>query len=83
MFRYNSEHAVDEGFGGQEGTLSLYSFCLVLEKMLTYANHVGLYAGEIGATTEVPRNFPQAFTYLSLISACYNMDRALNGMLDG
>ncbi len=51
--------------------------------MLTYANHVGLFAGEIGATGEVLGNFPQAFTHLSPISACYNMDRALNGTLDG
>ncbi len=83
MFRYNSEQAADEGFGGQEGTLSLYSFWLVLEKMLTYANHVGLFAEEIGATTEVPRSFPQTFPHPSPISACYNMDRALNGTLDG
>jgi GH15 family glucan-1,4-alpha-glucosidase len=55
----------------------------VLEKMFTYANHVGLYAEEIGPTGEALGNFPQAFTHLSLISACYNMDRALNGTLRG
>ncbi len=90
--------AADDGFGGQEGTFSICSFWLVealaragrleearlvLEKMLTYANHVGLYAEEIGATGEALGNFPQAFTHLSLISACYNLDRALNGTLRG
>lgn len=98
VYRYNPELAADDGFGGQEGTFCICSFWLVealaragrleearliLEKMLTYANHVGLYAEEIGATGEALGNFPQAFTHLSLISACYNMDRALNGTLRG
>lgn len=51
--------------------------------MFTYANHVGLYAEEVGASGEALGNFPQAFTHLSLISAYYNLDRALNGMLRG
>ena len=37
--------------------------------MLTYANHLGLYAEEIGTSGEALGNFPQAFTHLSLISA--------------
>lgn len=41
-FAATPEQAADEGFGGQEGTLSLCSFWLVLEKMLTYANHIRL-----------------------------------------
>jgi GH15 family glucan-1,4-alpha-glucosidase len=45
--------------------------------MLTYANHVGLYAEQIGQTGEQQGNFPQALTHLSLISAAYNLDRAL------
>jgi len=98
VYRYNPMEAADDGFGGQEGTFSICSFWLVealaragrleegrliLEKMLTYANHVGLYSEEIGPTGEALGNFPQAFTHLSLISACYNMDRALNGTLPG
>ena len=50
---------------------------LVFEKMLTYANHVGLYSEEIGATGELLGNFPQAFTHLALISAAANLDREL------
>ena len=50
---------------------------LVFEKMLTYGNHLGLYSEEIGPTGELLGNFPQAFTHLALISAAYNIDRAL------
>ena len=48
------------------------------EKMLTYANHLGLYAEQIGASGEALGNFPQAFTHLALISAAVNLDRALD-----
>ena len=51
---------------------------LILEKIMTYSNHVGLYAEEIGLTGEALGNFPQAFTHLSLITACYNIDQMLN-----
>jgi GH15 family glucan-1,4-alpha-glucosidase len=50
---------------------------LIFERMLGYANHVGLYAEEIGGSGEALGNFPQAFTHLSLISAAFNLDRAL------
>jgi GH15 family glucan-1,4-alpha-glucosidase len=52
---------------------------LAFEKMLGYANHVGLYSEEIGLTGEQFGNFPQAFTHLALISAAYNLDRQLGG----
>jgi pentatricopeptide repeat protein len=51
---------------------------LTFEKMLTYANHLGLYAEEIAATGEQLGNFPQALTHLALIDAAIT----LNGCLD-
>jgi len=50
---------------------------LVFEQMLGYANHVGLFAEETGHHGEALGNFPQAFTHLALISAAFNLDRAL------
>jgi len=50
---------------------------LMFERMLGFANHVGLYAEETGHHGEGPGNFPQAFTHLALISAAFNLDRAL------
>ncbi len=50
---------------------------LIFEKMLGYANHLGLYAEETGPTGEALGNFPQAFTHLALISAAFNLDRSL------
>ena len=52
---------------------------LMFEQMLGYANHLGLYAEETGPSGEALGNFPQAFTHLALISAAYNLDRALGG----
>jgi len=50
---------------------------LLFEQMLGYANHLGLYAEETGHSGEALGNFPQAFTHLALISAAFNLDRAL------
>ncbi|RMH07197.1 MAG: glycoside hydrolase family 15 protein [Nitrospirae bacterium] len=50
---------------------------LLFEQMLGYANHLGLYAEETGHHGEALGNFPQAFTHLALISAAFNLDRAL------
>jgi GH15 family glucan-1,4-alpha-glucosidase len=52
---------------------------LMFERMLGYANHLGLYAEETGARGEHLGNFPQAFTHLALISAAFNLDKALAG----
>jgi len=91
VYRYNIEASPD-GLQGDEGTFSMCSFWyvealtragrmeearLAFEKMLTYANHLGLYSEEIGPTGELLGNFPQAFTHLALISAAYNLDKAL------
>ncbi|QBD78058.1 glycoside hydrolase family 15 protein [Ktedonosporobacter rubrisoli] len=93
VHRYNPLTAANDGLGSIEGTFSMCSFWLaetlaragrleearlMLEKMLSYSNHVGLYAEEIGPTGEALGNFPQAFTHLSLITACYTIDQALN-----
>jgi GH15 family glucan-1,4-alpha-glucosidase len=51
---------------------------LMFEQMLGYANHLGLYAEETGPSGEALGNFPQAFTHLALISAAFNLDRALS-----
>ncbi len=91
VYRYNPEASPD-GLAGHEGTFSICTFWyvealaraghldearLIFEKMLTYANHLGLYAEEIGPTGEQLGNFPQAFTHLALISAAVNLDRQL------
>ena len=92
VYRYDPAISPD-GLTGDEGTFSICSFwyveCLAragrtsearlaFEKMLTYANHVGLYSEEIGSSGEALGNFPQAFAHLSLISAALNLDRVLN-----
>ncbi len=52
---------------------------LAFEKMLTYANHLGLYSEQIGPSGELLGNFPQAFTHLALISAAIRLDQELQG----
>jgi len=91
VYRYNVAASPD-GLTGDEGTFSICSFWyvealarsgrvdharLAFEKMLTYANHLGLYSEELGPTGEALGNFPQAFTHLSLISAAVNLDHQL------
>ena len=71
--------ATPDGLAGAEGTFCMCSFwyaeCLArsgdlqkarffFEKMLGYANHLGLYAEELGPRGEHLGNFPQAFTHL-------------------
>jgi GH15 family glucan-1,4-alpha-glucosidase len=91
VYRYNVEASPD-GLEGEEGTFSICTFWyvealaragrldearLAFEKMLTYANHLGLYSEQIGLTGEALGNFPQAFTHLALISAAFCLDRQL------
>jgi GH15 family glucan-1,4-alpha-glucosidase len=90
--RYDPELGASDGLSGREGTFSMCSFwfveCLAragrldearlaFEKMLTYANHLGLYAEEIGSSGEALGNFPQAFTHIALISAAFDLDRRI------
>jgi GH15 family glucan-1,4-alpha-glucosidase len=50
---------------------------LLFEQMLGYGNHLGLYSEQTGPSGEALGNFPQALTHLALISAAFNLDRAL------
>jgi GH15 family glucan-1,4-alpha-glucosidase len=52
---------------------------LVFEKMLEYANHLGLFSEEVAVDGNALGNFPQALTHLALISAAYQLDRSLDG----
>lgn len=52
---------------------------LIFEEMLSYSNHVGLYAEEMGVNGMALGNFPQAFTHIALISAAWNLNEALEG----
>jgi GH15 family glucan-1,4-alpha-glucosidase len=93
VYRYRLGSEGSDGLPGSEGTFSVCTFWLVevlaragrlrearyiFEKMLTYANHLGLYAEEIGPTGEALGNFPQAFTHLGLISAALALDSQLS-----
>lgn len=62
---------------GRADRVRLEEARLMFEQMLGYANHLGLYAEETGHSGEALGNFPQAFTHLALISAAFNLDRAL------
>ena len=92
FYRYDPAASPD-GLRGSEGTFSLCTFAYVealaragrrdearraFEKMLTYANHLGLYSEEIALTGEQIGNFPQAFTHLALIDAATTLDAALD-----
>jgi len=92
VYRYDPAASPD-GLLGSEGTFSLCTFAyvdaladagmldkarLAFEKMLTYANHLGLYAEEIGLSGEQLGNFPQAFTHLSLIDAALSLNDKLD-----
>ncbi|WVQ77827.1 hypothetical protein IAR50_007520 [Cryptococcus sp. DSM 104548] len=46
---------------------------------LGYGNHIGLYSEEISAGGEGLGNTPQAFSHVTLISAAFNLNRALSG----
>ena len=99
VYRYTIADGEDaDGLDGIEGTFNMCSFwyieCLaragdveqarfLFEKMLGYANHLGIFAEETGVAGEQLGNFPQAFTHLALISAAHYLDRALPGTPPG
>jgi GH15 family glucan-1,4-alpha-glucosidase len=92
VLRYRVEET-DDGLSGEEGTFAICSFWLVsalveigelsraralCEKLLWFSGPLHLYAEEIEPMTgRHLGNFPQAFTHLALISAAYNLDKAL------
>ncbi|CAN5230352.1 glycoside hydrolase family 15 protein [soil metagenome] len=91
VYRYDVKSTPD-GLVGHEGTFCMCTFWYVeclsrsgdvekarfyFEKMLGYANHLGLYAEELGPKGEHLGNFPQAFTHLALISSAFHINRSL------
>ncbi|CAM5395955.1 Glycoside hydrolase family 15 protein OS=Streptomyces alboniger OX=132473 GN=CP975_07370 PE=4 SV=1 [Streptomyces alboniger] len=91
VYRYDPKASPD-GLRGSEGTFNLCSFFYVealarsgrlnqarhaFDKMLTYSNHVGLFAEEIGPSGEQLGNFPQAFTHLALVTAAMALDEEM------
>ena len=47
--------------------------------MLGFSNHLSMFSEEIARSGEQLGNSPQAFSHLALISAAFNLDRALGG----
>jgi GH15 family glucan-1,4-alpha-glucosidase len=93
VYRYRPEAAAPDGFVSHEGTFTMCTFWYVeclsrsgqlekarlyFEKMLGYANHLGLFSEQLGFRGEHLGNFPQAFSHLGLISAAYNLNKQLN-----
>ncbi len=93
VYRYKVGEGAHDGFDESEGTFNMCTFWYVecisragdmekarfyFEKMLGYANHLGLYSEELGPRAEHLGNFPQAFTHLGLISAAYDINRRLS-----
>jgi GH15 family glucan-1,4-alpha-glucosidase len=92
VYRYDTRTASFDPLAGTEGTFSICSFwyveCLsrmgdiqaarlVFEKLLGYANHLGLYSEQIGPRGEHLGNFPQGLTHMAVISAAYDLNRRL------
>jgi GH15 family glucan-1,4-alpha-glucosidase len=98
VYRYRSTKGAPDGLPGREGTFSMCSFwyveCLaragdlkqarfIFEKALGYANHLGLYAEQLGPCGEHLGNFPQALSHIALISAAWALDQRLSQTGDG
>lgn len=90
VFRYINEEDSHDGLEGEEASFTICSFwyaeclarigrldeaTLVMQKLLGYGNHLGLFSEEIGIHGEQLGNFPQAFSHLSLISAAFQIDK--------
>lgn len=92
--RYNLEETPADGLSGNEGAFTACSFwyveCLAragrvyeahfeFDKLLSYANPLGLYAEEFDHQGFALGNMPQALSHLALISAAFFLNRKLNG----
>jgi GH15 family glucan-1,4-alpha-glucosidase len=92
LYRYDAR--TDLSRFGREGYFNMCTFWLVealtragrvgearlvFEKMLGHGSHLGLFSEETALNGDAAGNFPQAFTHLGLISAAFNLDRALGG----
>lgn len=96
VYRYAFE--TDDGLQPGEAAFGICSFWAVecrkllgddagatrdFEKLLSYANDVGLFAEEIDPETGDPRgNFPQAFTHVGLINAALTLAGNLKENVD-
>lgn len=93
VYRYKPSQGTLFGLEKGEGTFSACSFWFIeclsqsgqlqkaqlyFDKMLSYANHLGLYSEQLGFRGDQLGNFPQAFTHLALISAAYDLNNRLN-----
>jgi GH15 family glucan-1,4-alpha-glucosidase len=97
IYRYQNHLEKVDGLDGEEGTFNMCSFWYIealaksgrldeavesFEKMIGYANHLGLFSEELGKKGEHLGNFPQAFTHLALISAAVELNKQINRMKD-
>lgn len=93
IYRYRNHLERIDGLDGVEGTFNMCSFWYIealakcgeldlavesFEKMIGYANHLGLFSEELGMKGEHLGNFPQAFTHLALISAAVEINKQLS-----
>lgn len=91
VYRYQPA-LTDDGLQTREATFDVCTLWLIealtrmgrteqaqwlFEKMLSRANHLGLYSEETSLSGEQLGNFPQAFTHMGLISAAYKLNEAL------
>jgi GH15 family glucan-1,4-alpha-glucosidase len=93
VYRFRPDKVNSDRKGRQESTFTVCSFWYVqaltrgsdlrqarflFEKLLGYANHLGLYAEEIGPRGEHLGNFPLALSHIGLISAAWYLNGRLS-----